>query len=541
LKREVAGRPFADFAITGARIRTFDPSRPQASAVAWRDGTIIAVGSDAEIREVCDAHTEAVDGRGTVLVPGLVDAHFHPLLGAGDTHGGVDLMSCETLDAVCAALAEHKRASGSEWVLGYGLRYSVFPDGHIDGALIEDATGGAPAYLTLYDFHSAVATSRALALAGVTGPVPLPGTSQVVIRDGRLTGELLELPAMELVRSVIPTPTAQERRDFLIGLLRSWNAMGLTALHVMDGTAATFETLRDLEGTDDLTLRMVVAPTVTPDMDADARDDVLRLCGERGSLWRAGAAKFFMDGTVEAGTAWLFEPDVNGEGTLPYWPDPQEYRKATAQFAAAGFQCVTHAIGDRAVREALDAYRDAGHADGVMHRIEHIETVRDEELRRFAPEHVAASMQPVHVDATFDDPNPVWPERLGPERAARAWRYGDLLRCGAVLAFGSDWPVAWADPRRGMASARLRRTPGRPDAPVICPEQALTPEQALAAYTTGPARVAGEADQAGQISVGYRADLTGFVDDPLAVDPDTLLSLPVAITIVAGRIVYKNR
>lgn len=541
MNRQVARGPFADFAITGARIRTFDARRPEASAVAWRDGTIIAVGSDAEIKEVCGAGTQAVDGRGTVLVPGLVDAHFHPLLGAGDTHGAVDLMSCETLDAVCAALAKHKQVGDGEWVLGYGLRYSVFPGGHIDGALIEDAIGGAPAFVTLYDFHAAVATSRALALAGVTGPVPLPGTSQVVIRDGRLTGELLEGPAMELVRSVIPTPTAQERRDFLIGLLHSWNAMGLTALHVMDGTAATFETLRDLEGTDDLTLRMVVALTVTPDMDGESRDAVLRLCGERGSLWRGGAAKFFMDGTVEAGTAWLFEPDVNGESTLPYWPDPQEYRKATAQFAAAGFQCVTHAIGDRAVREALDAYRDAGHADGVMHRIEHIETVRDEEVRRFAPEQVVASMQPVHVDATFDDPDPVWPARLGPERAARAWRYGDLLRSGAVLALGSDWPVAWADPRRGMASARLRRTPGRPDAPVICPEQALTPEQALAGYTSGPARVAGEADQAGQISVGYRADLTGFVDDPLAVDPDTLLSLPVAMTIVAGRIVYENR
>jgi predicted amidohydrolase YtcJ len=512
-----------------------------ASAVAWRDGTIIAVGSDAEISEVCDARTQAVDGRGSVLVPGIVDAHFHPLLGAGDTNGAVDLMSCETLDAVCAKLSEHKRAGDGDWVLGYGLRYSVFPDGHIDGSLIEEATGGAPAYVTLYDFHSAVVTPRALALAGVNEQVSLPGTSQVVVRDGRLTGELLEAPAMELVRSVIPPPTPRQRRNFLVGLLRSWNAMGLTALHVMDGTAATFETLRELEGTDDLTLRMVIALTVTPDMDDEARDSLVRLCSERGSLWRGGAAKFFMDGTVEAGTAWLFEPDTNGEGTLPYWPDPQEYRKATAQFAAAGFQCVTHAIGDRAVREALDAYRDAGHADGVMHRIEHIETVRDEELRRFAPEQVAASMQPVHVDATFDDPDPIWPARLGPERAARAWRYGDLLRSGAVLALGSDWPVAWADPRRGMASARLRRTPGRPDAPVIGPEQALTPEQALAGYTTGPARVAGESDHAGRIKAGYRADLTGFVDDPLAVDPDTLLSLPVSMTIVAGRIVHENR
>jgi predicted amidohydrolase YtcJ len=449
-------------------------------------------------------------------------------------------MSCRTLDEAQALLAQDHRNRGDGWVVGYGLPYAVFPDGVVDGNLLADAVEGAPAYVSLYDGHAAVVTPRALELAGVSAPVALPGNSEVVWRDGRLTGELREAPAEDLVRAAMPALTDEERYRLIVEHFRAWNALGLTGVHVMDGTPETFALLGELEERGDLTLRMVVALSQRPDMSSEHRQELVSMRDARGLLWRAGAAKFFIDGTVEAGTAWLFEPDSKGECTRPYWPDPQEYADTVSLFARAGFQCVTHAIGDRAVKAALDAYLAAGHAPGVRHRIEHIETVRNEELVRFAPEQVVASMQPVIMAMSYDAEAPMWPARLGPERAARGWRYGELLRSGATVVLGSDWPIAWPDPRRGIATAMLQRTPGRPDVPAIAPEQALTPLQALSGYTLACAEAVGEADRAGRIREGFRADFTGLAEDPVMVAPDTLTDLPVTLTVVAGRVVHNG-
>jgi predicted amidohydrolase YtcJ len=533
-------RAAAEGAILGARIRTLDPDRPTASAVAWIDGTVIAVGDDATVREHCDSRTEVIDAAGAAIVPGLADGHFHPLLGIEWTRGGVDLMSCRTLDEARALLADYHRNRGDGWVIGYGLPYAVFPDGVVDGNLLADAVEGAPAYVSLYDGHAAVVTPRALELAGVSGPVALPANSEVVWRDGRLTGELREAPAEDLVRAAMPALTDEARYRMIVEHFRAWNALGLTGVHAMDGTPETFALLAELEERGDLTLRIVVALSQRPEMSAEHRQDLLGMRDAHGRLWRAGAAKFYIDGTVEAGTAWLFEPDSKGECTRPYWPEPQEYADTVSLFARAGFQCITHAIGDRAVKAALDAYLAAGHAPGVSHRIEHIETVRDEELVRFAPEQVVASMQPVIMAMSFDAEAPMWPARLGPERTARGWRYGELLRSGATVALGSDWPIAWADPRRGIATAILQRPPGRPDAPVIAPEQALTPLQALSGYTLACAEAVGEADRAGRIREGFRADFTGLAEDPVMVAPDMLIDLPVTLTVVAGRAVHNG-
>lgn len=533
-------RTAADGAIVGARIRTLDPERPSASAVAWRDGTIVAVGDDAEVRAVCDARTELVDRAGGALVAGLVDGHFHPIMGVDWTHGGVDLMACQTLDQARALLArEHARIDDDGWVVGHGLPYGAFPSGVVDGGLLADAVGGAPAFVYLYDGHGAVATPRALELAGVTGPRPLAGSSEIVCRAGQPTGELRETPAQDLVRAAMPAPTAEQRYARCVAAFRGWNALGLTGVHAMDGTPATLELLRELEGRGDLSLRMVVPLTQEPDMPDAQHRELVALRDARGALWRCGAAKFFVDGTVDAGTAWLFEPDAKGECREPYWPDPRRYAEIVALFSRAGFQCATHAIGDRAVEAALDAYRAAGRPPGVRHRVEHIETLRDEELARFAAEDVVASMQPVHADMSFDGDAPTWPARLGRERSARGWRYGDLRRSGATVALGSDWPIAPADPRLGMASARLRRPPWRPEAEPHGPEQALSGLAALEGFTSECAKAVGEADRSGTIRPGCRADLTGLAEDPVDCDATDLLDVPVTLTVVGGRVVHR--
>lgn len=528
----------AERAILGASIRTVDPERPHATAVAWRDGTIVAVGSDAEVREACDGGTELLDGAGIALVPGLVDAHIHPFW--AEQTVGADLTRCSTLAEVETELRRERERAGGEWVRGWGLEYGVFHGREIDGRLLEDAVGGAPAFVTFMDQHTALATPRALELAGVTGPRAFEEGAEVVVREGRPTGELREPAAIELVAAVLPQLTETDRRVAIVDLLRRLNAVGLTGVHVMDGSPASLDLVRDLEASGELTVRAIVPFWIKPETSFEEMEALLPLRDERGRLWRAGVAKFFVDGVIDTGTGWLCEPDTLGDGTEPFWPDPERYARAVALFARAGFQCATHATGDRGARAALDAYRDAGAAPGIVHRVEHIETLQDEDVPRFHAEGVAASMQPLHMQWRRADDGDSWAARLGPERAARAWRTRDLRAAGALIPLGSDWPVAQYDPRIGMAWARLRRTPGDPDAHVFEPEQALDGVEAVVGYTLAAARVSGEVEHSGRVAVGHRADLTGFAADPADCPADELPELPVELTVVGGEAVYSR-
>ena len=530
-------RRSADLAILGASIRTLDPARPRASAVAVRGGEIVAVGSDAEVREHCDARTRLFAADGLELVPGLVDAHIHPFH-AEETRGA-DLTRCTTLSQVQFELSREREAAGDGWVVGWGLEYGAFGDDKISSEAIDDAVGGAPALVTFYDLHTAVATPRALELAGVTGARSFNEGAEIVVRDGHPTGELQEEAAIELVRRLVPRLTEREHYARIAELQRSLAAVGLTGVHAMDGSPATFDLLRELEANGDLLVRSIVPFWIKPETSFEEMEEWMPLRDERGELWRGAVAKFFIDGVIDTGTGWLYEPDTLGDGTAPFWPDPERYARAVRLFAEAGFQCATHATGDYGVRAALDAYRAAGAAPGVTHRVEHIETLQDDDLPRFAAEGVAASLQPLHMQWRRGDHGDSWAARLGPERCARAWRAADLVGSGAIVPLGSDWPVAQYDPRIGLAWARLRRTPGNPGAPVFEPEQVLDGLQGLTGYTVEPARVAGEAAVGGRIAPGCRADLTGFAADPVDTPADELPDLPVRLTVVGGRIVHE--
>ena len=524
--------------LLGASIRTLDPDRPRATALAVRGETIVAVGSDAEVREHADARTAVVDGRGMAIVPGLVDAHIHPF--HAEQTRGVDLTRCATLAEVQRELARARRQVGGDgWVLGWGLEYNVFGQRPVSAEAIDEAVGDAPALVTFFDLHTAVASRRALELAGVTGPRSFSEGAEVVVHDGRPTGELREDAAIELVRRLVPALDERERYAIVAERQRQLAAVGLSGLHVMDGTPRTFDLLRELEANGDLLLRCIVPFWITPETSFEEMEALVGLRDERGSLWRGGVAKFFIDGVIDTGTGWLYEPDTLGGGTAPFWPDPDRYAKAVRLFAQAGFQCATHATGDYGVRAALDAYRAAGAAPGVTHRIEHIETLQDEDLPRFAAQGVAASLQPLHMQWRRADHSDSWALRLGPERCARSWRAADLVRSGAVVPLGSDWPVAQYDPRIGLAWARLRRTPAVADAPVFEPEQALDGLEALIGYTREPARVAGESAVAGRLAPGCRADVSGFAADPVVTPADELPELPVRLTVVAGRVVHE--
>ncbi len=529
-----------DLALVGARVCTLDPERPAAAALAIADGEIVAVGSDAEIREL-GAASETIDLHAAVVVPGLTDSHIHPLQGALDTRGA-DLRDLSSLEDVRDALAaERSSCAPGQWVLGFGLEYGVFGEGGIRGELFEDVVRGSPALLTFMDLHTAVATQRALELAGVTGPRAFSENAEIVCLEGAPTGELREWAAVATVERVLPQLTDAERYALHAAALREHAAAGLTGGHAMDGKLATHDLLRELEANGDLVQRFVVPFTIVPESQQDDWTELLPYRDARGRRWRAGVAKFFIDGVIDAGTGWLYEPDSEGEGTLPFWPDPQDYRRAVATFARAGFQCATHATGDRGVREALDAYREAGAAPlRGRHRIEHIETLQPQDLPRFAAEGVVASMQAQHMLWCEPDRSDNWSRRLGPERSAprRAFPIRSLRESGALVALGSDWPVARFDPRLGLSAARLRRPPGEQNRPPY-DDEAVDGLAALAGYTTSAAATIGEQERLGRIRPGFAADLTVFADDPVECDPDDLPELPVVLTVVDGEVVHR--
>ena len=276
----MSSRTAADVAILSAAIRTLDPDRPEATGVAFRDGTIAVVGSDAEVREVCDSSTELIDGSDMAVVPGIVDAHIHPFW--ADHVLGADLTRCGTLAELHEALADERSRVGDGWVRGWGVDYGIFSDTGIDGRVLEPAVGGGPALVTFMDFHTGLATPRALELAGVTGPVEFAEGAEIVVRDGRPTGELREGAAVDLVRDVIPTPTAAELRAVVKRTQKVLNSVGVTGVHAMDGSPQTFEILRELEGAGDLTVRAVIPFWQHPDTPFEEMERQLGLGGSMG-------------------------------------------------------------------------------------------------------------------------------------------------------------------------------------------------------------------------------------------------------------------
>jgi predicted amidohydrolase YtcJ len=529
---------YPEIILLGFSVRTLDPDRPHATAVAARDGVITAVGSDNDVRRLCGPRTEVVEGHGAALVPGLVDAHQHGFT-APALARGADLTAAHTLEQVRETLRrERDRAGDDGWVLGWGLEYNVFLGTDFTNEAIEEAVGRQPCLLITMDGHTGLATRAALDLAGIDGPAEFADGSRVVCREGVPTGELDEDSAIALVQTVVPPLTPPESRAIVLGVLRRCSALGITAIHQMDGEPLTFELARDLEDSGELDVRLVIPVWQKPEDGPDETEAHLATRDLRGRLWRGGVVKFFADGVIDTGTSWLLEPDTKGGSTTPFWPDPQHYAAAVIRFTEAGFQCVTHSTGDAGVCCAIDAYRGARRSPFGPHRIEHIETLGDADLPRFAAEGVVASMQPLHMQWRLDDASDWWAQLLGPARTAHGWRCRDLLASGAVVPLGSDWPVATFDPRAGMAWARLRREPGT-DRPPFEPEQRLTGLQALEGYTTMAARAVGEEHHAGRIRDGFRADVTAFAEDPVEIGADDLVALPVTLTVVEGRVVFR--
>lgn len=531
----------ADTIFVGGEIVTMDPRLPRAAAMAVRGGRVVAVGDASAVGELRGAATTVRHLRGRTVTPGLIDGHLHPIQGL-ELAVGVDLGGVQTAPELLAALrAEADRVSGDSdpWVRAWNLDYGVFHELPMTAAAIEDAVRGLPTLIVLFDGHTALAGAAALRRAGIDAGRVFADNAEIVLdASGAPSGELREMSAYAPVLAAAPTAGAGESARQARTLLAGLNGSGITGGCIMDGKAASLDLLDDLDRTG-LPVRIVTAIDHEPGFDEERTAANLALRDRRGTRWRSGLVKLYADGVVETGTSWLYEPDADGAGTAPFWHDVTAYERTVSRYARAGFQIATHAIGDRAIASAIDAYAAVGvRSAGVPHRIEHLETLADRDLHRLAALGVTASVQPLHMQWRKPDASDDWSRRLGADRAARAWRVGDMLRAGVPLALGSDWPIAQSDARVGMAWAILRRTPGDPDAPVFEADQRLTSAQALHGYTRGAAVAQGDQDL-GVLRPGARADYVIWEENPLRVSPDSLIDLPVHETALDGTPVHR--
>jgi predicted amidohydrolase YtcJ len=465
----------------------------------------------------------------------------------------LDLSAETTVEGIQARVAAFAGAHPDRpWITGRGWFYHVFPGGFPDRALLDSLVPGRPAAFESYDAHTTWVNSAALARLQIAEGTPDPAGGQIV-RDpsGQATGILKE-KAMELVDRALPVLSPGEDLDLLRQAMRLANEQGVTSLQDAGVEIEQFALYDRMRAAGGLSIRLRLAQLLEPgwslhDLERSLADWEEVAFPRRSNPWlRGGILKAFLDGVVESRTASLLDPY---EDTAPDDPAPRghprwevgEFGEVVRLADRRGWQVQAHAIGDGAIRQALDAFDAAAAANGPRdrrHRIEHIETIDPSDIPRFGRLGVIASMQPYHADPA---PNllEIWVQQVGAARASRGWAWGSIRRAGGRLAFGSDWPVVSLDPRLGLNMAVNRTTPSGEPGGGWLPQERLPVADALAAYTAGGAYAEfAEADK-GSLQPGLLADLTIW-DRDLRSEPADPLAAQVRATVVGGRVVHEQ-
>jgi predicted amidohydrolase YtcJ len=527
----------ADLLLLNGRVYTLAPERPHATALALRGGKIAYVGNDDAARELPGWSPRAgtVDLHGATVIPGLMDAHMHFqsfALGLQQVNAETD-----TLPQALARVAQRADAvSGDEWILGFGWNHNAWGGEFPTASQLDGVSPINPVCLRAKSGHAMWVNTATLRRARITAETPdAPGGR--IVRDalGQPTGILLE-EAMSLVDCLIPQPTHETIVAAMRQAMVVANRAGLTGVHDMDGPSA-FSAEQVLHSRGELSLR------VTKSIPYDRLEEALAL-GLRSGLgddWlRLGQVKIFTDGALGPRTAWMIEGyDSAPEETGISVADPDLVRQGVSRANAAGLACAIHAIGDRAVRTAIDIYASVapeGARQRVRNRIEHVQLLHPADEGRLARHGIIASMQPIHATSDM-----LMADRHWGRRCAGAYALRTMLRHGAALALGSDCPVEAIDPLVGIhAAVTRRRLDGSPGPEGWHPEQRLTAEEAVRGFSWGPAYAAGMEDRLGALREGYLADMTILEQDILSIDPMDIPHVRVLGTVVGGHFAWRD-
>ncbi|MEV4939868.1 amidohydrolase [Streptomyces zaomyceticus] len=539
----------ADLVFTGGPVLTMDPARTRASSLAVTGERIAAVGHD-EVRELIGPRTEVVDLGGRLLLPGFQDAHVHAVGGGGelaecDLTGVVDAGAY--LERIRSYALEHPER---EWITGSGWSMESFAGGVPTRQLLDSVVPDRPVLLANRDHHGAWANTRALELAGLTAATPDPADGRMEREADGFPSGMLQEGATALVARLVPPSTPEDRLAGLLRAQRLLHSLGITGWQ--DALLGDFNGMADpstayLAAARDGSLTARVTGALWWDRERGA-EQIPELVARRKELtygrFRAGSVKIMQDGIAENFTAALGAPYLDGCGCATAnsglsFVDPEALRDHVTALDALDFQVHFHALGDRAVREALDAVEAAVAANGRRgnrHHLAHLQIVHPDDLPRFAALGALANIQPLWA-AHEPQMDELTIPFLGPERAAWQYPFGGLLRAGATLVAGSDWPVSSPDPLAGIHVAVNRREPGATDDRVFLPEQRIDLLSAIASYTAGSAHVNG-LDDAGSLLPGHLADLVVLDRDILAAPPEEIAEARVERTYVGGELVH---
>jgi predicted amidohydrolase YtcJ len=535
-----AAQPPADLVVVDARVWSGRSDTIDATALAVRGERLVAVGDDAEIRALVGPATRVVEARGRLVAPGFIDDHTH-FADGGFELLGADLRDAATPEEFVRRFGEFAaRVPAGRWITAATWDHERWPGAPLPRRdWIDAAAGDHPVLISRLDGHMALANTRALALAGVTGETADP-PGGTIVRDAA-TGEptgVLKDAAMALVWRVVPPASAAELADALRAASRHAASLGVTTVH--DITLwEHWPVLRHLHAAGELLTRVYAR---TPLASWERQRDLVARQGAGDAWLRLGGFKAFVDGSLGSSTALFFEPYADAPETAglfvdDWYPEGILERRAAAA-DAAGFQLSIHAIGERANAELLDVFARVAAANGSRDRrfrVEHAQHLRPAEVRRFAAQGVFASMQPFHAadDGRWAD------KRLG-ARARNSYVFRSLLDAGARVGFGSDWPVATLDPLAGVAAAVTRRTLDGAHPDGWYPDEKVSVAQALRAYTAANAWAEFAESDKGTLEAGKLADFVVLSENLFQLPPELLGSARADLTVVGGRVVFER-
>ena len=518
----------------------------RAEAIAVRGDRIEAVGDSKDLLKFKGPETQVIDVGGKFVMPGFNDAHAHLAAGGADQLN-VNLTGVKSLEEFRARIrAKVESAKPGDWILGGGWDENLWPVKALPTRWdVDEVSAGHPVFLERVDGHIAVANTQALKLASITIASRDPRGGKIDRDSNSQPNGILRERAREAVTNVIPQPTHDRRREAMEAALAEAARWGVTSVQDNSGWE-DFKVLEELESSGKLTAR--VTEWLPFNDSVEQLETKRKEHPQSDKMLHTGMLKAFMDGSLGSHTAALIEPytdDPQNSGIPQY--EPAKLNEMAKERVLAGYQLGFHAIGDKGVQMALDAFAEATKAakenkvkaatggDDYRPRIEHAQVTTPLQIVKFRDLKVVASMQPSHLLTDMK-----WAEaRVGPKRAEHSYAWAEFQKRGVTLAFGTDFPVESISPFRGLYAATTRKSESGKEE--YFPEQKITIDQAMAAYTTGSAFAEFAEKEKGLIVPGMLADFVVLDRDVTSVVPQKVLETKVLRTVVGGKTVYEAK